>query len=50
MELREERLQLTRVQELLARQGVVVQYTTLRRFRDAAGLGRRARTTVRLPE
>lgn len=48
--LTEERLQLTRVQELLARQGVVVKYTTLRRFRDAAGLGRRARTTVRLPE
>lgn len=45
-----ERLQLTRVQELLAGQGVVVKYTTLRRFRDAAGLGRRPRTTVRLPE
>src|SRR5438093_224170 len=48
--VREERLQLTRVQELLARQGVVVPYTTLRRFRDVAGLGRRSRTTVRLPE
>lgn len=48
--LTEERLQLTRVQELLARQGVAVTYTTLRRFRDAAGFGRRARTTVRMPE
>lgn len=48
--LTDERLQLTRVQELLDQQGVAVKYTTLRRFRDAAGLGRHARTTVRLPE
>jgi transposase len=48
--LREERLQLTRVQELLARDGCRVTYTTLRRFVRQAGLGRRAPTTVRLAD
>jgi transposase len=47
--LEHERLQLTRVQELLARAGCPVKYTTLRRFVRQAGLGRRAATTVRLP-
>jgi len=48
--LRAERLQLTRVQELLAREGLAVAYTTLRRFARQAGLGRPAATTVRLTE
>jgi transposase len=45
-----ERLRLTRVQELLGQQGVVVSYTTLRRFVAQEGLGRRARTSVRMAE
>ena len=48
--VREERLQLTRVQELLAQRGVAVSHSTLCRFRDRLGLGGRNRTTVRLPE
>src|SRR6266540_2698792 len=48
--VREDRLQLTRVLELLAPSGVGVSYTTLRRFVRQAGLGRRARTTVRMAE
>jgi transposase len=46
----EERLQLTRVQELLAQDGVRVSYSTLRRYVLGAGLGRPAGATVRLPE
>ena len=46
--VREDRLQLTRVWELL--DGVSVSYTTLRRFVHQMGLGRRARTTVRMAE
>lgn len=48
--LRQDHLQLTRVQELLTRQGVGVPYTTLRRFVRQAGLGTPPRSTVRLPE
>lgn len=48
--LAEDRLRLTRVQELLGQEGVAVKYTTLRRFVAAEGLGRRARATVRMAE
>jgi transposase len=48
--LAEERLRLTRVHELLAQQGVVVTYTTLRRFVAQEGLGRPPKTTVRVAE
>jgi transposase len=41
-----ERLQLTRVVELLARDGVIVPYTTLHRFVRQAGLAAGARDTV----
>jgi hypothetical protein len=43
-----EHLQLTRIQELLAQQGVPVTYTTLRRFVRQAGLWKPARSTVRM--
>ncbi|HUH17504.1 MAG TPA: IS21 family transposase [Methylomirabilota bacterium] len=43
-----ERLQLTRVQELLAQDGVRVAYTTLRRYVAQEALGRPPRTTVRM--
>jgi len=46
--LSEERLQLTRVQDLLAQEGVAVAYTTLRRFIAQERLGRPTRTTVRV--
>lgn len=48
--LRHDRLQLTRVQELLARDGLAVSYSTLQRFVRQAGLGRPAATTVRMAE
>lgn len=48
--LGEDHLQLTRVQELLAQDGVRVTYSTLRRFVRSSGLGRAAGSTVRLPE
>lgn len=48
--LRDDDLQLTRVQELLLQQGVAVSYTTLRRFVQQAGLGAAVASTVRLPE
>jgi transposase len=48
--LGDDRLQLTRVQELLAQGGVRVTYSTLRRFVQSAGLGRAGGTTVRLPD
>ena len=46
----QDRLRLTRVQELLSQAGLAVAYTTLRRFVAQAGLGQRATTTVRLVE
>ena len=46
--LSQEHLQLTHVHELLLQQGVAVSYTTLRRFVRHAGLGKAARSTVRL--
>jgi transposase len=48
--LRDERLQLTRIQELLGQQGMVVQDTTLRRFVRQAGLAKVPRSTVRMAE
>ena len=48
--LGQEHLQLTRVHELLIRDGVIVSYTTLRRFVRQAGLGRRTRSTVRMAD
>ena len=47
--VREDRLQVTRVQELLVQQGVAVPYTTLRRFIRQAGLST-GQTTVRMAE
>jgi len=46
--LQEERLQLTRVHELLVRDGVAISYTTLRRYVREAGLWKRAQSTVRM--
>lgn len=48
--LRDERLKLTRIQELLGQQGVVVKYTTLRRFVRQAGLAKAPESTVRMTE
>jgi transposase len=48
--LRDERLKLTRIQELLDQQGVVVKYTTLRRFVRQAGLAKAPKSTVRMAE
>lgn len=48
--LRDDDLQLTRVQELLLQQGLAVSYTTLRRFVQQAGLGAAVASTVRLPD
>ena len=48
--LQEERLQLTRVHELLLRDGVAVSYTTLRRYVREAGLWKRPRSTLRMPQ
>jgi len=45
-----ERLQLTRVQELLAQDGVRVAYTTLRRYVAQEALGRPPGTTVRMAD
>ncbi|MBI2767684.1 MAG: hypothetical protein HYX53_17440 [Chloroflexi bacterium] len=44
--LKEERLQLTRVHELLVRDGTSVSYTSLRRYVREAGLWKPARATV----
>jgi transposase len=48
--LREEHLKLTRIQELLGQQGLVVTYTTLRRFVRQAGLAKAPKSTVRMAE
>jgi transposase len=48
--LQDERLQLTRIQELLGRDGVAVSYTTLRRYVVSAGLWKQPSSTVRMPE
>jgi hypothetical protein len=49
--IRDERLQLTRVQELLAQRGCRVSYTSLRRFVARRGwLGKNSRTTVRMSD
>ena len=48
--LREEHLKLTRIQELLGQQGMVVTYTTLRRFVRQAGLWKAPKSTVRMAE
>ena len=48
--LRDERLKLTRIQELLDQRGMPVKYTTLRRFVRQAGLWKAPRSTVRMAE
>jgi transposase len=48
--LRDEHLKLTRIQELLGQRGVVVTYTTLRRFVRQAGLAKAPKSTVRMAE
>lgn len=48
--LKEERLKLTRVQELLAQQGCVAPYTSLRRFVARRGWWGRSQTTVRMAD
>lgn len=48
--LQEERLQLTRVHELLIREGVTVSYTSLRRYVREAGLWKPLKTTVRMAD
>ena len=46
--LKEERLQLTRVHELLVRDGVSVSYSSLRRYVRETGLGKPAPATLRM--
>jgi len=48
--LDQDHLQLTRIHELLIRDGVIVSYTTLRRFVRQAGLGRGGKHTVRMAD
>lgn len=48
--LQHERLLLTRVQALLAQQGCVIPYTSLRRFVFRRGWSARSRTTVRMAD
>jgi transposase len=48
--LQREKLQLTRVVELLGQQGIAVTYTTLRRYVRARGLRAATRDTVRMAE
>jgi transposase len=48
--LKDDRLLLTRIHELLARDGVAVSYTTLRRYVRRAGLWKQPQTTVRMAE
>ncbi len=43
-------LQLTRIHELLIREGITVSYTTLRRFVRRAGLSKGAKSTVRMAD
>ena len=43
-------MKLTRIQELLGQQGLVVKYTTLRRFVRQAGLWKAPKSTVRMAE
>ena len=45
-----DRLQVTRIQELLAAQGCAVSYTSLRRFIQKRNWSRRSRTTVRMED
>jgi len=48
--LQEERLQLTRVHELLIREGVTISYTSLRRYVREAGLWKPLKTAVRMAD
>ena len=48
--LQEERLQLTRVHELLVRDGVALSYTSLRRYVREVGLWKPMQSTVRMAE
>src|SRR5689334_15823765 len=46
--LHDEHLKLTRIQELLGQQGLMVKYTTLRRFVRQSGLWKMPKSTVRM--
>lgn len=48
--LKDDRLQLTRVHELLVRDGVSVSYTSLRRYVREAGLGKPVPATLRMAD
>lgn len=48
--LGDDHLQLTRIQELLARDGIAVSYTTLRRYVRQVGLWKQPGTTVRMAD
>ncbi len=48
--LKDERLRLTRIQELLERHGCAVAYTSLRRFIARRGWGKSSRSTIRLAD
>ena len=48
--LQEEHLQLTRIHELLVREGTAISYSTLRRYVRDAGLWKRAPSTVRMAD
>ncbi len=48
--LKEEQLQLSRIHELLAQEGVAVGYTTLRRYIRQVGLWKSTNTTVRMAQ
>lgn len=48
--LKEDRLLLTRIHELLVRDGVAVSYTSLRRYVRRAGLWKQPQTTVRMAQ
>jgi transposase len=48
--LKDDHLLLTRIHELLARDGVAVSYTTLRRYVRRAGLWKQPQTTVRMAD
>src|SRR3990172_2345063 len=48
--LKDERLELTRIQELLEKHNCTVAYTSLRRFVARRGWGKNSQSTVRMPE
>ena len=48
--LKADRLQITRIQELLAQRQCIIQYTSLRRFINRRNWGRRSQRTVRMAD